>query len=150
KDTVSVFDPQMRTELASRLQLEAELRGALGTGAFAIHLQPQVDAGGRLIGAEALLRWERAGHGMTPPGVFIPVAEQAGLMPDLGREAMALACHELARWNRLPGARDLVLAVNISAAQIYQPGFVEEVIALLARTGAPAERLKLELTESLL
>ncbi|MER2555044.1 MAG: EAL domain-containing protein [Thauera sp.] len=150
KNTTSVFDPQMRTALATRLQLEAELRSALGTGAFAIHLQPQVDAGGRLIGAEALLRWERAGHGMTPPGVFIPVAEQAGLMPDLGREAMALACHELARWSRLPGVQELVLAVNISAAQIYQPGFVEEVIALLARTGAPAERLKLELTESLL
>jgi diguanylate cyclase (GGDEF)-like protein/PAS domain S-box-containing protein len=150
KNTASVFDPQMRAELATRLQLEAELRSALGAGAFAIHLQPQVDACGRLIGAEALLRWERAGHGMTPPGVFIPIAERAGLMPDLGREAMALACRELARWSGLPGARDLVLAVNISAAQIYQPGFVEEVIALLARTGAPAERLKLELTESLL
>ncbi len=71
-------------------------------------------------------------------------------MPALGREAMALACEELARWVELPGATGLVMAVNVSAAQLYEPGFVEEVIALLARTGAPAERLKLELTESLL
>ena len=150
KNTARVFDPQMRSELAGRLELEAELRGALGAGAFLIHLQPQLDAAGRLIGAEALLRWNRAGHGMTPPGLFIPIAEQAGLMPALGREAMALACEELARWVELPGAAGLVMAVNISAAQLYEPGFVEEVLALLARTGAPAERLKLELTESLL
>ncbi len=95
----------MRTELADRLELEAELRAALGTGAFMIHLQPQLDAGGRLVGAEALLRWNRAGHGMTPPGLFIPIAEQAGLMPALGREAMALACEELARWVELLGPR---------------------------------------------
>jgi diguanylate cyclase (GGDEF)-like protein/PAS domain S-box-containing protein len=150
KNTVREFDPQMRTELADRLELEAELRAALGTGAFMIHLQPQLDAGGRLVGAEALLRWNRAGHGMTPPGLFIPIAEQAGLMPALGREAMALACEELARWVELSGHDSLVMAVNVSAAQIYEPGFVEEVIALLARTGAPAECLKLELTESLL
>ena len=150
KNTARVFDPHMRTELADRLALETELRGAIGSGAFLLHLQPQLDAGGRLIGAEALLRWNREGHGPTPPALFIPIAEQAGLMPALGREAMALACEELARWVALPGADGLVMAVNVSAAQLYEPGFVEEVLALLARTGAPAERLKLELTESLL
>jgi diguanylate cyclase (GGDEF)-like protein/PAS domain S-box-containing protein len=150
KNTARVFDPHMRTELADRLALEAELRGALGTGAFLIHLQPQLDAGGRLIGAEALLRWNRIGCGMDAAGPVHP-ARRAG-----GPDARARARSDGAR---LRGARTLGRAARRhrsgDGGQHQRSPALRARLRrggprLLARTGAPAERLKLELTESLL
>ncbi len=150
KNTVRSFDPAMHSALSQRLHDQAALRAAVQARAFQLHYQAQLGRDGRIIGAESLLRWQRPGHGMVPPDVFIPLAEQIGLMPELGRQVLEMACATLARWAQHPGTRALSLAVNISAAQLYQPGFVDELSAILADTGAAPERLKLEITESLL
>ena len=150
KNIVRSFDPAMQSTLSKRLRDQSGLRAAVQQRAFRLHYQAQFDREGRIIGAESLLRWPRADRGMVPPDEFIPLAEQIGLMPELGRQALEMACTTLAGWARHPGTRKLSLAVNISAAQLYTPGFGDEIGAILARTGAPPEQLKLELTESLL
>ena len=115
-----------------------------------LHFQPQVDEGGRLLGAEALLRWQHPDRGLVAPGVFIPVAEQCGFVLELGHWVLDTACRTLASWAALPGCRDLNLSVNVSALQLRDPHFVAGVLQTVQRHGADPRRLMLELTESLL
>ncbi|MGJ4749025.1 EAL domain-containing protein, partial [Leptospira sp. SA-E8] len=112
--------------------------------------QPQSTADGRLIGAEALIRWQRPDRGWVAPGEFIAVAESSNLILSLGRWVLAQACGTLKSWAGRPALASLALAVNVSARQFRDPGFVEDLRRLLAESGAPASRLKLEITESLL
>ena len=140
----------MNTDPSLRGGLHSAMRDALAARHFRLLYQPQVDASGRVVGAEALMRWERPGRGMVSPAEFIPQAEQTGFILALGGWALMDACNRLAKWQQSGHLAHLSLSVNVSAQQIRQPDFVEMVRTVLALSGAPADKLKLELTESML
>ena len=150
RNTVRFFDNAMQTALNERAALEAGLRRALARNELLLHVQPQVDTQRRLIGAEALLRWQPPGKPMVPPGDFIPLAEETGLIVAVGLWVLDKACAGLRRWANDPRTSSLSMAVNVSARQFRQADFVPQVGDALARHGANPHRLKLELTESLL
>jgi diguanylate cyclase (GGDEF)-like protein/PAS domain S-box-containing protein len=150
RNGVRFFDPEMQTAVTARAALEADLRHALQHDEFALHYQPQVDRGGSVIGAEALIRWHSASRGAVAPADFIPIAEDIGLILPIGRWVLEQACGQLALWARQPELAQLSVAVNVSARQLHQPGFVDEVIALIKAAAIDPRRLKLEITESLL
>ncbi|MGM0988793.1 MAG: EAL domain-containing protein, partial [Pseudomonadota bacterium] len=145
-----LFCQAQERELEARLSMERELRHAIDHGELCLHLQPQVDAGGRVIGAEALVRWEHPERGRISPGDFIPLAEESGLILPLGRWVLEEGCRILGEWRRDPARQTLKLSLNVSVRQFQQPGFVDQVLAAIAAGGAPPERLTLELTESML
>ena len=150
RNTIRFFDPRMQAMVAARADLERDLRLALQRQEFTLHYQPQVQRGGLVSGAEALLRWHQPERGMVAPADFIALAEESGLIIPLGVYILELACQQLARWAGKPGMAHLTLSVNVSARQFQQEDFVQQVLGVLERTGAPAQRLKLEITESLL
>ena len=143
-----VFDPEMETFVAARAELLTDLRQALKDREFELHYQPQMDINGRVIGAEGLVRWPHPRRGMVPPGEFIPLAEEAGLIVDLGTRVLEEACAQLARWATQPGLKDLTVAVNVSTRQFLDNHFVQIVERALNESGADPQRLKLEITES--
>ncbi|MBI2276930.1 MAG: bifunctional diguanylate cyclase/phosphodiesterase [Dechloromonas sp.] len=149
RNTLRFFDPEMQAALASRALLEAELRLAIRDGQFVLHYQPQVDSACGINGAEALLRWAHPERGMVSPTQFIPLAEETGLILPIGQWVLETACARLKAWADAPRTRNLRLAINVSARQFRQEGFVNQVTLALENAGAPAARLKLELTESL-
>lgn len=140
------YERGMDAAVATRNLLELDLRDALRSGGFALHYQPifALNDGG-LRGFEALLRWNHPVRGAVPPGEFIPVAEESGLIAPLGAWALNEACREAASW---PG--ELRVAVNVSAVQFRKQGLEQAVIRALATSGLPARRLELEITESVL
>lgn len=150
RNTIRFFDNAMQTAINERAALEAGLRRALARNELLLHVQPQVDAQRRLIGAEALLRWQPPGKPMVPPGDFIPLAEETGLIVAVGLWVLDQACAGLRRWADDPRTSSLSMAVNVSARQFRQADFVQQVGDALARHGANPHLLKLELTESLL
>jgi len=149
RNTLRFFDPDMELAVVKRATQESALRDAIEKNQFVLHYQAQV-AGDRLIGAEALVRWQHPRRGLVPPAEFIPLAEDVGLILPLGQWVLETACRQLALWSKRPETARLVIAVNVSAHQFRQDDFVEQVITALDSTGANPERLKLELTESLL
>ena len=149
RNTLRFFDPEMQGALAARTALESALQLAIRDRQFVLHYQPQVDGAGGLIGAEALVRWRHPERGLAPPGEFIPLAEETGLIAPIGQWVLEAACSQLADWADDPRARELPLSINVSARQFRQPDFVDQVRQTLERAGAPAAKLKLELTESL-
>ena len=149
RNTLRFFEADMQTAVSARAALEADLRRGLQEDQFALYYQPQVDAGG-VTGAEALLRWQHPLRGFISPAEFIPVAEESGLILPLGRWVLETACHQLAAWAAQPATAHLNVAVNVSARQLRQGDFVEQVVKLLASSGANPCRLKLEITESML
>lgn len=150
RDSYRFFDPAMQARVSERVALERELRLGLQAQQFVLHYQPQVDGVGQMTGAEVLLRWQHPTRGMVSPATFIPLAEESGLILPLGRWVLEQACRQLVRWAEQPQTAQLTLAVNVSSRQLRQADFVNEVLAVLAQTGANPARLKLELTESLL
>ena len=148
RNTLRFFDPEMQAAVSAHAAMEADLRRAVTERQFLIHFQPQVDGLGRVLGAEALLRWQHPEKGLIPPNRFIPLAEETGLILSIGQWVLTEACARLAEWSLLASTRSLQLAVNVSALQFQQADFVGTVRAALAQSGAPAGRLKLELTES--
>jgi diguanylate cyclase (GGDEF)-like protein/PAS domain S-box-containing protein len=150
RNTLRFYDPHMQTNVMVRAQSEAELRQAIDGLQFVLHFQPQLDAGLRVTGAEVLLRWQHPVRGLVSPAEFIPLAEDTGLILPLGAWVLEATCQQLVRWAASPTYEHLVLSVNVSARQFNQPDFATSVLDVLQRTGAPANRLKLELTESLL
>ena len=138
------------TDAAERSAEEGELREALLHGDFVLHYQPQVDAQGQLIGAEALIRWHHPRRGMVPPSEFISLAEKSGLMLPMGAWVLKTACEKLVVWSHRPETSSLVMAVNVSIVQFSHPDFVTTVLGVLERSGAKAARLKLEITEGML
>jgi diguanylate cyclase (GGDEF)-like protein len=151
KNRCTVFEPAMRDRLQARTELEAELRVAVHEQHLVVHHQPVVDAAtGRVISTEALVRWEHPRRGLVPPSEFIPVAEDTGLIVDVGRVVLQAACAATARWRRLPGLADLTVSVNLSPRQLQEPSLVPGVAQALAASGLPPEALVLEITESLL
>lgn len=149
-NTFAFFDPVMESVALSHARLELDLRQAMQAGQLELYYQPQVSgSSGRIVGAEALLRWHHPERGLVPPGDFVPHAERTGLILPLGQWVLEQACVQLAAWAHQPAMKDLVLAVNVSAQQFKAIGFAAQVLATLARTGAQARLLKLELTESI-
>jgi diguanylate cyclase (GGDEF)-like protein/PAS domain S-box-containing protein len=141
-----VFRPELEEAVRVRRQTEADLRCALRLGQIAMHYQPIVDKQGRRIsGYEALMRWNHPTRGQVSPVDFIPLAEETGLIHELGERALHLACQEAVTWT---GGESV--AVNLSPAQFNHPGLVGMVAVALADSGLPAARLELEITESVL
>lgn len=150
RNAIRFYHPEMQRSVDARLELEKALRQALEADALTLHYQPQHCAAGRLAGAEALLRWPHPQRGFVPPNEFIPVAEESGLILPLGRWVLETACRQISRWYQeglLAGIDHI--SVNISPRQFHQPEFVAEVEAVLAATGAPPQKLMLELTEGI-
>jgi len=147
RNTLRFFNPDMQARMTERVALEADLREGLARQEFLLHYQPQVNSQGQLLGAEALVRWQHPQRGLVPPGQFIGEAEASGLILPLGRWILQAACTQLVAWAAQPAMAHLSLAVNVSARQFRHPDFVQAVLAVLDATGAPAERLELELTE---
>jgi diguanylate cyclase (GGDEF)-like protein len=142
---IAGFDPGMEQEFQDRLFIKRELRRTLAEQGFDVHYQPIVAAEGqKIVGVEALLRWNHPVRGMIPPTEFIPVAEQTGLMVQLGEFVLRRALADAARW------KDVYIAVNISPYQMRDRGLVSLVSAVLADTGVPAARVMLEITEGVL
>jgi diguanylate cyclase (GGDEF)-like protein/PAS domain S-box-containing protein len=150
RNTLRFFDPEMQAVATARARLEADLRQGLQGKELLLHYQPQVNSEGRIIGAEALMRWQHHERGIVYPNEFIPLAEETGLILPLGRWALQTACAQLVVWAKHPETSRLGMAVNVSARQFHHPDFVEEVLAVLKYTGADPKKLKLELTEGLL
>ncbi|WP_394792066.1 putative bifunctional diguanylate cyclase/phosphodiesterase [Rhodoferax sp.] len=140
----------MQSDLKELHALGADLRKAMPANQFQLYYQPQVGADGRIVGAEALLRWQHPERGWVSPADFIPVAEQSGLILPLGHWVLGTACAQLVAWSARPETAQLVLAVNVSAQQFRQPDYVAQVLSVLERSGAQPALLKLELTESML
>ncbi len=149
KDRYEMFEPEMHAEVMDRLQLESELRHAVARDELELHFQPafKLDSG-EVLGVEALVRWRHPERGMLPPGVFIPLAEESGLILPVGRWVLGEACRQAAAWQeRFPR---LQVAVNLSGWQLEQPDIVAEVASVIERWKLPPRTLVLELTETLL
>jgi diguanylate cyclase (GGDEF)-like protein/PAS domain S-box-containing protein len=150
RNTIRFFDPSMQAQALARIEFEQDMRQGLEQHEFVLHYQVQVNTQGEIIGAEALARWTSAKHGDVPPFKFIPLAEDNGMILPLGQFVLESACQQLVRWSQRPETVDWVVAVNVSARQFAQDTFVESVANVLRATGANPQRLKLELTESML
>jgi len=149
RNTLRFFDPKMQDVINARATLERELHKALESRQFQLHYQIQVDSSRRTLGAEVLIRWIHPERGLVFPTQFIPLAEETGLILAIGKWVMETACAQLKSWQQDALTRDLILAVNVSAKQFNQVGFVAQVRATVQRHGINPMRLKLELTESL-
>jgi diguanylate cyclase (GGDEF)-like protein/PAS domain S-box-containing protein len=150
RNTLRFFDPAMQTAVLARSALETDLRHALRNEQFALHFQPQVEENGSISGAEALLRWQHPTRGYLSPAIFIPLAEETGVIVALGQWVLDTACAQMALWAQQPATAELCMSVNVSARQLHHPGFVTGVTAALERAQADPHKLKIELTESLL
>ncbi|KXU85520.1 diguanylate phosphodiesterase [Paraburkholderia monticola] len=149
RNAVRFFDPDMQTVVLERAALEVGLRNAIKNNQLLLHYQAQIDCN-RITGAEVLVRWQHPERGIVPPADFIPLAEETGLILALGNWVLEAACAQLARWATRPDTAHLTIAVNVSVQQFREPDFVDKVFAIVRRTGARPNRLKLELTESVL
>jgi diguanylate cyclase (GGDEF)-like protein len=146
RDGYCFFAPEMNAGVLRRQAIEYDLRGALERDELEVHYQPQIDlATGAMVGAEALMRWTRPGHGAVPPGVFIPISEETGLIVSMGTWLLGEACREAVTW---PAA--MRVAVNVSPLQIRIAGFLDAVRGALAQSGLDPHRLELEVTEGIL
>ncbi len=150
KARFEVFDADMRASVMARLQLETDLRHALERGEFLNFYQPIVDlASTEIVGFEALLRWQHPQRGMLGPDEFIPVAEETGLIRDLGWWNLREACRQISEWRAASAAHShLTISVNLSAKQFLQPNLVGDIGNLLRELALAPEALKLEITES--
>jgi diguanylate cyclase (GGDEF)-like protein/PAS domain S-box-containing protein len=151
KNRIEVFEPSMHAAVLARLALKGDLERALERDEFFVLYQPVMDlATLELVGVEALLRWRHPERGVVAPMDFIPVAEETGLIIELGRWVLDQACRQSRAWDVETPARALTMSVNVSGRQVTEPGFVAEVGDVLADTGLDPARLVLEFTEGVL
>lgn len=144
------YNPRMQEQVLEYVSMAADMRNGLSNGEFVPYFQPQVDALDRITGYELLLRWHHDQRGVVSPMEFIPVAEDNGMIVALGNQVLSRACREVAEWASDPQRRELTLAVNISARQLRQPDFTDQVTRIIEASGCDPSRLKLEITESML
>ena len=150
-DRAVVFEPAMQEAVQTRFALESELRRAIDQAEFVLNYQPIVDLEtGELVGAEALIRWDHPTHGRIAPTVFIPLAEETGLIDEIGTWVLRTACTEVARWAALSPGRVPRVSINLSANQLADPQFAWTVQAAMAHASAIPSWVTLELTESVL
>ncbi len=148
RNTYRFYTEALTRAADQRLALESHLRRALERGEFLLHYQPQVAvADGRLIGVEALVRWQHPERGLVPPAQFIPLAEETGLIVPLGEWVLYTACAQMQTW-RAQGLAPFTMAVNLSSRQFHQGDLTSLVQTVLATTGLPPSLLELEITES--
>jgi diguanylate cyclase (GGDEF)-like protein/PAS domain S-box-containing protein len=148
RNAIRFFEPDLQAAVNERAAIEDDLRSAIEAGELMLYYQPQMDCD-RLTGAEALVRWKHPIRGFISPGEFIPIAENSGLILPLGDFVLESVCRQVALWKTQKQIDGLTFAVNISALQFLQTGFVEKVKEIIARTGADPLNIELELTESL-
>lgn len=150
RNQLCFFEMALQEETNQRALVLQELRKVLERDELRLFYQPVVDDQQNILGFEALVRWFHSEHGSISPIDFIPLAEQSGLIIPIGAWILETACWQLAQWSTDPERQNLTMAVNVSARQFNQAGFAEQVQEILIRTGARADRLRLELTESML
>jgi len=150
KNCLRFFDQKIQSHLLNKSKLEEELRVGIEQQQFVLFYQPQIDRSGHITGAEALVRWQHPTRGLVSPLDFIPLAEETGLIIQLGCWVMETGCKQLVEWAKNPTTASYHLSINVSARQFQQPDFVERVVEKLHKTGANPNKLKLELTESML
>lgn len=150
RNTCCFFEQRMQQQVLLRASLESDLRQGLLKSEFVLYYQAQIDQQAGLQGAEVLLRWQHPERGLLAPGEIIPVAEGSGLILPLGEWVLETACATLAQWGRRAHTQHLSLSVNVSAKQLQQADFVEQVLHCVKRSGCNPNRLKLEITESML
>jgi len=150
RKSIRYFDPLVEAQVHQRAQMEKELELALATEQFRLYFQPIVDAARNTIGYEALVRWQHPVLGLVAPGSFIEVAEQTGLIVPIGAWVLATACRQLVVFQSDPVSQGYTIAVNLSARQLAQADIVDVISTIVIASGAPAHRLKLEITESML
>ena len=140
----------MISDLSYASSMEAELKKGLDRGEFFLVYQAQITSDSKVVGAEALLRWQHPVRGIVSPALFIGHAERSGMIIPIGMQVLRTACKQLVEWSRIPEMAPLTLAVNVSAQQFGQDDFVAQVKSVIQATGVQTRGLKLELTESLL
>ena len=152
RNRVSFYEPQMQTEVDRRLSISRGLREALRNDECVWHYQPQLDVDSKLVGAEALVRWNHPGHGAISPGDFIPVAEETGLIVEVGNWVFKEAARQIGIWHKsdLCKKEMLRLAINVSPQQFHQENFVAQVLDILHKSEVDPGCIELEITESLL
>jgi diguanylate cyclase (GGDEF)-like protein/PAS domain S-box-containing protein len=150
RNTLRFYTPELSTAVTHRMELESRMRRALAQEEFTLHYQPQVELpSSRIMGCEALVRWRDPDKGLVSPADFIPLAEETGLIVPLGDWVIRTACAQFRRWvDTAP--TPFCMAINLSARQLQQPGFVDRMAEIIAEYQLPAERIKLELTESMI
>ena len=150
RNTLCFFDPAMQAVVTANAALNLELRHSLRLGDFVLYYQPQVGREGHMFGVEALIRWQHPVRGLVYPDEFITQAEESGLILQLGQWVIETACVQLTQWAKRADTQHLRISVNVSVRQFRHPEFVDMVMAIIKRVGINANKLKLELTESLL
>nr|WP_279313422.1 bifunctional diguanylate cyclase/phosphodiesterase [Acetobacter sp. AN02] len=145
KGQAFLYQPDMDTDVRSRCELEHDLRLAIEREELSLHYQPLVDSSGRIAGYEALARWNHPTRGMVSPAIFIPLAEESGLIIPLGKQILLSACQTAAQW-----PAGLTVAINISAVQVERSDLTGQIKATLEETGLDPHRLELEVTESMM
>ena len=149
RNALRFFDPQMQASITARATLEADLRQALLDKQFMVYYQPQVHHNDQIIGAEVLIRWQHPQRGLVSPADFIPLAEETGLILPIGQWVLETACAQLKTWENSIHTQHLQLSVNVSVRQFHQVDFVAQILEILRYSDIKPDRLKLELTESL-
>ena len=149
RNRIESFHRGMRRRAVERLEIEADLRRALDRGELRLQYQPIVALDtGKISGVEALVRWPHPQRGLLPPSTFIPIAEETGLIRELGRQVLAVACTQARRWQvRHPYDPPLTVSVNLSPRQLHADGLISHVTDALEMSGLPASTLVLEITE---
>ncbi|MDH2915503.1 MAG: EAL domain-containing protein, partial [Gallionella sp.] len=150
RNAVRFYDPQMQADLVARARLDKELRHAYKAQQFDLFYQPKINTEGRVLGGEALLRWQHPQRGEIQPDEIITLLEETGLIVSIGKWAIATACHQIQAWQSNPLLCDLVISVNVSARQFRHPDFVAQVQQILHESAIRPTLLDLELTESVL
>tara|TARA_R110001592_G_C13171346_1_gene749886 strand:- start:647 stop:3157 length:2511 start_codon:yes stop_codon:yes gene_type:complete len=150
RNTYRFYTPELTDQVRQRLEMEAKLRRALTNEEFILHYQPQVESSsGLIIGCEALVRWQPKDHDLVSPAEFIPLAEETGLIVPIGKWVLNQACTQAKKWMD-SGYFFGKISVNLSVRQLYHEDITKTVSEILQQTGLPSERLKLELTESMI
>jgi diguanylate cyclase (GGDEF)-like protein/PAS domain S-box-containing protein len=150
RNNFQMFTAEMHTAAQQRLDLEISLRSAIEKEEFLLYYQPQIDAqSGELTGFEALVRWQSPEHGMVPPDSFIPVAEETGLIVEIGQQVLEMACKQMAQW-QAAGLPPVKVAVNLSARQLRQPDLLETICEIIRVNGISYDIIALEVTESMI
>lgn len=150
RNTIRCFTQGLHDEFVKKVDIENDLRLAIERDEFTLMYQPQVDKNEKIVGAEALLRWHPIQKAPVDPDIFIPVAEETGLIVAIGEWVLKKACAELAQWSNSSKTKDVVLSINISSRQFRQPDFPDKVAQIVTESSINPSLLKLELTESLL